>query len=265
MAGISVFSLGVFLVLAWFAFSFVFWKILRNMGTPEHRIFDLTFYSTIVALITSRLVFILLHPSLFSDTLLKTVAVWVEPGFSLYGGLIGALATATYLSRRYKIRVAYVLDAWAVAFPIALLIGEIGSFLDGTEVGKATTLPWGILSVGHVGVRHPVQVYEIIILVLLLVLVFFLNRKAKGDKWPFGLVGIWFFFWFSVTAFLIEFVKESSVYWLSLTPNQWILVAIFAESMGAMYVRGGGREKLRPFLRNFGGTIYAKIRRKPAA
>ncbi len=264
IAGVSVFSLSVFLVIAWLVFSFVFWKLLRNVGVGEQRVFDLTFYSTIVSLISARVVFVLVNPVLFSDNFLKVAAFWVQPGLSLYGGLVGAMGTIVYLSRRYKVRLAFVLDAWAVAFPMALIVGEIGSLLDGTEVGKLFVSPWSILYIGHVGKRHPVQLYEIMVLVLLLVVMFIFQKKAEIGKWPFGLVGVWFFLLFSIFMFIIEFVKETGANFLRLNINQWILIAIFAESLGALYVRGGGREKFRPMIRRVIGAIYTKFSKRHA-
>ena len=49
-----------------------------------------------------------------------------------------------------------------------------------------------------------------------------------------------------VSAFLLEFAKDARVYWGSLSANQWVLIGIFAECIGVLYVRGGGRETLRP-------------------
>ncbi len=264
IGGVSIFSLGVFLVFAWLVFSFIFWRILKNAGMEEKRIFDLTFYPTIAALVSSRIIFIFANPAIFSGNILKMAALWVQPGLSLYGGLVGALATLVYLSRQYKVRLALCLDAWAIAFPVALIIGEIGSLLDGTTVGKSSLLPWSVSYIGHVGKRHPVQLYEILLLVLFLCVVFLFQKRAEKQKWPFGLVGVWFFLLFSFFMFLVEFAKESSVYFLRLSVNQWILIAIFAESVGALYVRGGGREKLRPMMRRVTGAIYAKFsRRRP--
>ncbi len=246
-------------------FSFTFWKLLRSQGTPDAPIFDLTFYATIAALVAARLMFAAEHRDLFTDNFLKIAAIWVQPGLSLYGGLVGALGTMVYLGRQYKVRLGYILDAWAIAFPLALIVGEIGSFLDGTEIGKITTIPWGVFYIGQTGLRHPVQLYEIGALVVLFVVSIFLMRRGVRRKWPFGLVGVWFFLLYAASMFIVEFAKEGSVYFLRLSLNQWILVGIFAESIGAFYVRGGGREQLRPTLRKLGATLYAKIRRTPTA
>ncbi|MFZ5845253.1 MAG: prolipoprotein diacylglyceryl transferase [Patescibacteria group bacterium] len=251
---IQIFSFSVFLIFAWLVFSFLFWKILRGGGVVEERIFDLTFYATLTSALGARLAFVTLHWELFSDTPLKIVAIWVQPGLSLYGGLITGLLTLIYLTRRYKIRLGLVLDALGLTIPAALLIGEIGSLLDGTQVGKITNSPWAMRYIGAVGRRHPVQLYEMISLIVILLAVIFWAKRSSQQKWPYGLVGIWFFALFAAFMFALEFFKDSSVYWNSLSANQWVLIAIFAEALGAFYVRGGGRERMRPY--------FARVREK---
>ncbi|MEK7587623.1 MAG: prolipoprotein diacylglyceryl transferase family protein [Patescibacteria group bacterium] len=260
---VHLFSFSVFLIAAWLVFSFVFWKLLRAEAAEEERIFDLTFYATLAALAGGRLGFVLFHRDLFVNDWLAAVALWVVPGLSLYGALIAGLATCIVLSRSYRVRLGQVLDSIALAFPAALIVGKIGSLLDGSEVGIAASLPWAVSFVGHVGLRHPVQLYEIVFLILVLVAVWLLGKRGERNKWPYGLVGIWFVLLFSVGEFALEFLKESPVYW-GLRANQWVLVALFAEGLGAFYVRGGGREKIRPMVANLKRSIYAKFsKRRP--
>lgn len=254
---ITIFNFSVFLVLAWLTFSFLFWRALRRAGIEEDRIFDLTFYATIIAFISARTVFVATHWELFSDTFLKIIAFWVTPGFSLYGGILGGVATLVSMSRTTKIRLGLVLDALVEAIPLALVVGFIGAFLDGTVVGKITDVPWALRIDGHVGLRHPIALYTIACLIVIVPIHLLFVRKATRDKKPYGVVGVWFFLLFSFVMFILELFIESRVYW-SFTANQWILIAIFAESLGALFVRGGGREWVRPFVHK----LYAKFSKR---
>ncbi len=241
---VRIFSYSIFLLLSWVVFSFIFWRLLRSAAVEEEKIFDLTFYSTVWGLVFARIGYVVTHLALFGDGLLKILALWVAPGLSLYGGLFGAVATLVALSKRSKVRLGLILDAWALAFPAALILAELGSLLDGAEVGLVTTFPWGIRYVGSLGARHPVQVYTILFLSFLVAFTAMLLRRSEKEKWPYGVVGIWFFLLFSTGMFCIEFFKESSVYLLTLTSNQWVLLAFLAETLGSVYVRGGGREAI---------------------
>lgn len=270
LGSIHIYSLSIFLLLAWLAFSFVFWKSLRNQAVEEERIFDFTFYSTVMAFLGARVAFVLLHHELFVDTFLKIVAVWVQPGLSLYGALVAGMLTILFLSRRYKVRAGYILDAIAFALPPALIVGLIGSFLDGTTVGKITSLPWGASYIGFPGRRHPVQIYEIFALLGIMLIILLIQKRANKYGLPYGITGLWFFFFYSISMFVIEFAKEGGVYFSYLSANQWVLVGFFAETLGAFYVRGGGRELVRPALRQVGERIqsffqrfYAKFSKRP--
>lgn len=256
---VQIFSFSVFLILSWCVFSFLFWKKLRAQAAlMEERIFDLMFYSTLGAAVAARVGFVLTHGSLFADNMLKIVALWIQPGLSFFSGLVAFVLILLYLSRAYKTRVGLVLDVLAVSLPWAFVVGKIGSLLDGSEVGIPASIPWAIRYAGYAGLRHPVQIYEIIALFCIGWVLIYKERRAGKFRWPYGLVGIWFFVLFSAAMFVLEFFKESRLYYSKISANQWILIVFFAEALGAFYVRGGGREKIRPIL----GKLYAKLSKR---
>lgn len=258
IGSVHLFSFSVFLILSWCVFSFLFWRKLRSLAIPEEQIFDLMFYSTIAAAVSARVGFVLTHGELFTDNMLKIVALWVQPGLSFFSGFIAFVLALLYLGRVYKVRVGLLLDVLAVTLPWTFFVGKVGSLLDGSEVGIASPFAWAIHYAGHVGARHPVQAYEMIALLFIGILMIYIERRASREKWPYGLVGIWFFLLFAVSGFALEFFKESTLYYAHLRANQWILVALFAETLGAFYVRGGMREKIRPLL----AKIYAKFSKR---
>ncbi|MFZ5535135.1 MAG: prolipoprotein diacylglyceryl transferase [Patescibacteria group bacterium] len=239
-----------FTVVGWLIFSFLFWRSLRRFAVDEDRVFDLTFFATIVAFIFARMGYVVAHPELFlGKSFLLIAAIWVAPGFSWLAGFIGGVATLVVLSRQYKVRLGLVLDALAVSLPLPIIIGKAGSLLTGMEAGKIVAAPWlGNVIRGVTSFRHPVQLYEMLALLCISMLCLRMTTRSIKEKWPYGLVGLWFFFWYAVTGFVLEFAKDSRVYWGSLTANQWMLIGIFAECVGVLYVRGGGRERVRPIF-----------------
>lgn len=257
-----IYSLSVGLLVAWFVFSFVFWRLMRNQGIDEERIFDLTFYGTLSAFLFARLGFVVTNLDLFRGDLLRIAALWIVPGMSLFGALIGGLATVVYLSRSYKVRLGHVLDSISISFGWAYLIGLIGAFLDGSYVGYPLTAMWAVRYAGHLGTRHPVQAYEAIAVFVILIVVTILARMSKAKRWPYGIIGLWFFLLWSIAEFLLEFLKDTHVYLGHLRANQWVLVALFAETLGAFYVRGGGREHIRPFINTILGGIHGKLSKR---
>jgi prolipoprotein diacylglyceryltransferase len=259
----------LFLIFAWVVWSFFFWRYLRNLAVKEDEIFDIMFYTTILSFFTARLFFVASHIPLFSDGWLKVVAVWVQPGLSFIGGLIGAVVTSILLGMKYKVRIAYVLDAFTHALSWSFIIGSVGALLDGSVVGKITTLPWGVTYIGYLGLRHPVEMYESICMVFLLVVLWWISKKATKESWSHGILSMWFFTLFATSMFLFEFLVESDVYWGSLSANQWIYVGILGQAIGAFYVRGGGKEKLillgrktTAVVKQVLGGMYGKFSRR---
>lgn len=264
IGSIHIFSLSITVILAWLVFSFIFWRALRSQGVDEERIFDLTFYSTLAAFVFARMGYVLTNLELFRGNTLRIAAIWVAPGMSLYGALLGGIGMMVSLSRHYKVRLGHVLDAVAGAFGWAYIVGLAGALLDGSYVGLPSTLPWAIRYVGHLGRRHPVEIYEMIAMIIILIIITILTRRAALRKWPYGLLALWFFALFAASEFVLEFFKDTHVYLGHLRANQWVLVALFAETMGAFYVRGGGRELVRPIINKVIGGIHGKFSKRSA-
>lgn len=233
----------------------------------EERIFDCMFWATLAGLFCSRVGYVLLHQTQFAGSWLKIVALWVVPGLSIYSGLAGGIIILLVLARRFKIRIGHVLDVLAFSIPGAIAIGGVGVAFSGSIVGLQTRLPWAMPVVGAVGLRHPVALYFAFVSLVLLVIIAGLETVAKKRDWPLGLLGIWYFFLFSVFFFVIEFLVSDSVYWGKIRANQWMLLAICCQAIGAFYVRGGIRESIRPIFRKttsvlfgFPKVLYERIR-----
>ena len=255
ISGFHLSSLSIFLILAWCVFSFIFWKSLRDEGVEEERIFDLTFYGTLAAFVAARLGFVAFHFDQFSDTLLKIVALWVSPGLSLICGVFASLATMIFFGKRAKVRIGTILDTFGLTFPGALILGTVGSLLDGSDVGKIAAVPWSIRYVGLPEPRHPYQIYQIASLVVILVVIGYLTSQARSKKWALGTVGIGFFLLWAVTLFALEFFKDSRIYWYSLSANQWAALVLFSAASGAWYAYAGGKF----VIRRVWTIIYAKF------
>jgi len=258
VGSIHFFSYSIFLVLSWMVFSFVFWKMLRSEGIVEQKIFDLTFFATIVSFVISRLTFVLFHLDLFSDSMLKIIALWIQPGFSLYGALISALIYILFVGRGKKIRMGNLYDAFAMAIASALTVGKVGSLLDGTEVGLETNATWAVNYIGYAASRHPIQFYELVALLIVITVSYKVYTTARIKKLPFGIVGIVLFLVLTPLFFALEYLKLRSFIYYSLSINQWMLLVLFSENVGLLYVNGGGREWLKPRAKK----VFANIKNR---
>lgn len=255
IGGFHLSSFSIFLILAWCVFSFVFWKSLRDEGVGEEHIFNFTFYATLSALVASRLGFVVFHWDQFGGTLLKIVVLWVSPGLSLLGGVFAALVSMIAFGKWTKVRIGAILDAFGLALPGALILGTVGSLLDGSEVGKVSSFFWSIRYVGLPELRHPYQIYQIAALVVILIVIGYLTSQARSKKWALGTVGVGFFLLWAIAIFALEFFKDSHIYWYSLSANQWAALLLFSAATAAWYVYAGGQFVVRRACTN----LYAKF------
>jgi prolipoprotein diacylglyceryltransferase len=147
-------------------------------------------------------------------------------------------------------------DAYALAIPIATMIGRVGCFLSELPLGAPTTLPWGIrvdpeaaaasgTCPGCGGPMHPTMLYEVAFngIAAFLLWRFRSRVPAPGDALKLYLLGAALF------RFLVEFIRTSPRQALDLTAPQWVLVPIVVLLLvhfGRQARRGAWRVPLAP-------------------
>ena len=90
---------------------------------------------------------------------------WLLGGKTIVGGLLGGLI-AVEVAKRAIGETRSTGDLFVIPLCVGMSVGRIGCFLAGLDdhtYGVATTLPWGV-DFGDGVRRHPVQLYEIVIL-----------------------------------------------------------------------------------------------------
>jgi prolipoprotein diacylglyceryltransferase len=246
----------IMLVIAWVVWSFLFWRNLRDLAVQEDKIFHMMFASTLVGFLTARLMYVVMHWGLFSETVLRIFTLWIEPGMAVIPMLMSVVAILMTQSRLFGIPRSYTIDAFAKSFGVAYIIGCFGGLTSGFIIGKLADLPFAIRYLSAEGLRHPVQMYEIIFLFFLLLFlnVFFVGKIPIHER-KHGMFAVWFFLLFSLGLFFIEMTKENSVYWGKLTANQWMLVGIGSESTGVLFVWGHAGKTIKMIARR----IYSAI------
>ena len=113
-------------------------------------------------------------------------ATWRSPeywihGKTIVGGILGGWIGVELAKRRAGIR-ERTGDLFALPLAVGIAVGRIGCFLAGPAdhtAGNPTALPWGI-AMGDDVRRHPVALYEIAFLLLLLPLLVRAARKGPA-------------------------------------------------------------------------------------
>ena len=152
-----------------------------------------------------RIGFVLFYePHYFLANPLKIFAVW-EGGMSSHGGFIG-VALALYVQYRLKqISPRALADLAAVPAAIGLAFGRIGNFVNQELYGTKTSLPWGMNVPEVEGLRHPLQIYDAL-LSLLIALVCFLH--LRNPRSTHGRTFAIFLMLYGVMRFCLEFIRE---------------------------------------------------------
>lgn len=140
-------------------------------------------------------------------------------GFSLYGGVLAALAAGYAVCRVLKIDAFRLGDTLVPFLGIGVALMRVGCFLRGCCFGVETDLPWGVrfpmLSPAHlhqmaehgnfleVIAVHPTQLYEMFFALLLTGLAF----RGLSRKWPTGVVMVMFLTYFSLFRLVNYFLR----------------------------------------------------------
>ena len=176
---------------------------------PKLKVFLILLFSAIFAIIGARLLNMFLNWNLYQNNPERLFSFGLQ-GFSLFGGVLGAVFSGVIFSLINKI------DGWKLADAIAPFLGigiatmRVGCFLNGCCYGKETKLPWGVtfpeLSRSHLhqissnplsliggqSAVHPTQIYELIAALIGACLAFWAIKKKAPNGVPFLIFIIWF-------------------------------------------------------------------------
>jgi len=167
----------------------------------------------LAAIIGSKLLLLWAEPEYRANPLHLLSLDFLRSGGVFYGGLIGAVSTGYLLVRRYQLPWWKTADAFAPGIALGQAIGRQGCFAAGCCWGKPTHLPWGVRfsALGHqiTGVPidvdiHPTQLYESFAALLIFFFLLWLHKRKRFG----GQVILFYAVLYSITRFLIEFVRD---------------------------------------------------------
>ena len=137
-------------------------------------------------------------------------------GFSSFGAAIGIFAAVWVFSmtagKRSNLSFLWLLDRFMPCGMIACVLVRIGNCCNSELVGIPTDLPWGVIfeRTGDMAVRHPVQIYEALVFLVMGLLMIRLYRR-RSDKLPVGFIAGLSIMAVSMARFLLEFVKVDKI------------------------------------------------------
>lgn len=185
-------------------------------NAPQSELMPLFAVILISGLIGARLVHCLFYDwAYFSQHPSETIMFWNGgfQGMASHGGGLGMLIGVYLFARiRHRVHFWWYADRLAIAFPAGGILIRLGNLMNSEIVGTPTDLPWGFVFVQIDNLaRHPVQLYEVLMLVILIA--FMLGQYLhRLEKIPLGRFVAWFFIWVPTIRFLIDFAKADE-YW----------------------------------------------------
>ena len=184
-------------------------EIILDLGLNEEKVNDLVFMYGLFfgALCGGRIGYMVFYgTSQLLENPLSLFYVW-QGGLSFHGGLVGVIVGLIIFCKKNNISFLRLMDAVALATPIALGLVRIGNFLNGELYGRPTDSDWGfIFPTDPFGfLRHPSQLYESFGEgVILFMLLFLINKFTKIH----GIVCSSFLILYGAIRFIIEFYRQ---------------------------------------------------------
>ncbi len=247
IGAVEIRTINVFYVLAFFASGFILWRKGREEHYEEDTLFDGFLQAFLVGGIIARIGFIVLNFSQFGFDILRWLDVFSTTGFS---GLFGFLG-GTYFIYRYAIRQKWdafeILDFWVTALSLAFVFLSLGSFLDGTSFGLATSLPWGMVFPGVFEKYHPVQLYSALIYTAVFIYLSrieyryrtFLWYKSKRKSAQTGFLFCNFLIIYGFVRIILAFISPSQFVFFNFNFDWLIGFIISITGLVLLYDRSG--------------------------
>lgn len=156
----SLRTMSVFLVCAFLATSFVFWRRGKEEHYREDQLFDSFLLALVVGLLAARVGFVALNIEQLGFSPLAWIDIFSHPGFSAWAGLVGGGLYLKRYARANKWDAYEILDFAATSISLGAVFVWIGQFFEGSGVGNATSLLIGVRFPNLLEPHHPLQLYS---------------------------------------------------------------------------------------------------------
>ncbi|MCX6141001.1 MAG: prolipoprotein diacylglyceryl transferase [Candidatus Kapabacteria bacterium] len=175
---------------------------------------SLTIYMIVGTILGARLGHVLFYePQIALENPFEVFAIW-HGGLASHGGAFGIIAGLWLFHRkRRSYTMTWLLDRLAIVAALSGMCIRLGNLFNSEILGRPTDAPWAVwfklndaLPVG----RHPAQVYEAILCLVIFLGLWTLYKRGLALSNPGRIFGIFLVVLFT-GRFLIEFIKERQV------------------------------------------------------
>jgi len=187
------------------------WQMRRG-GYSREVIENFIVWGTMATIVGARLGHCLFYePDRYLSNPIEILYFW-QGGLASHGATIGLVIALVLYSRRHKLPLLELMDRFSPSAAIGAAGIRFGNFLNSEIVGRATDVPWAVqfkrYSDHGAFARHPSQLYEFAMGLVVLLTIILADRWAGREKRPRGLlVGLFLLVYFT-GRFCVEFFKE---------------------------------------------------------
>lgn len=195
----------------------------KKRGVHQDVIYDLVAYLLIGGLIGARLFYVFFYwPEDMALTFLDLFKIW-EGGLAWFGGFLGALAAYAIYLKRHKLDFWQYADIFVVPLVVGHISGRVGDYLTGAHPGKVTDLPWAIYLDG--ALRHPVVLYEILGLMIIVLTLLYLKKRAAFN----GFLFLSYVMLYAIQRLVLDVfrIEATDPRFFGLTPAQLTAIILF--------------------------------------
>jgi phosphatidylglycerol---prolipoprotein diacylglyceryl transferase len=215
---------------------------------------DFAFFAILFGILGARLYYIaFFDPGMFLRQPLMVLALW-KGGLAIHGALLAGLLTGIWFCRKRGVSFWTFADTLAPALILGQAIGRLACFLNGDAYGIPTSVPWAITftdpnALAPLGVpRHPTQLYEMGLNLLLFGLLWILRKRRLAPGQPFLL----YTGGYAVIRFVVEAFREDQLQFAGgVSAAQTLSVLVLAGTLLAFALlrRYGRREGERSWYK----------------
>lgn len=209
---------------------------LRNLNLSADELSSILSAAVVGVIVGGRLGYVLFYaPTYYLRHPLEIFAVW-NGGMASHGGFIGVALVLWYvLRKRSWEEFLSIGDIVVIPIAIGLGLGRIGNFINQELYGTVTTLPWGMSFAGAVGLRHPIQLYDFALQMIIALVCYVHVRKTSTPGRTFAL----FLTLYGVARFSLEFIREQNgVFFGPFSEGQILTIPLFIVGL-VLWMRAG--------------------------
>ncbi len=187
-------------------------RVFKREGIELKKLESLIFYMIIATVLGARLGHCLFYePETYLSDPIRILKVW-EGGLASHGAGLGIIVgVLLYWWRNREFSLLWLTDRLSIAIPFAAMCVRIGNFVNSEILGKPADVSWAVVFEREDLIpRHPAQLYEGGVYLLLFFLMLFLYFRKSAKLSPGLLTGVFLTVMFTA-RFLIEYVKDVQV------------------------------------------------------